>query len=787
ASIFSPAVRTSVQKKQRRQSLQAQASLSNKANAAALPATSTATLSSSSPRPMAATGAAPSSVLKQPKYSGPVKEEEGLLLHAPPSLTDAIAGLNHDEASPPSSSFQGEGTDTSFLIAADTSFSVATNLAQTMEDVNMEDAFDKEVQAGIDKEREAAVDEKAQPDDDNAAAAQHPPPLLLQSVSSATPTTIEVETLLYRLSLLFPPEKYPQLQYKPCILPRLIACYTLHKDSLEQDISESESGGGIDSITMTKTPAKRTTRRRKRSLDSKTNAIQHLRPVRDFLNALVDLEWNLLDDPLNVQQDFVTPSTTTTTSNTHQHKNVHFAAFDGSSLCPPSDVEEDSHQQQQVCVGNLVKVMQLVDSMGGKSSGDEGDSDSDDIKHLIQDMVSYLDTDFRLYYHDKTCARSVLSRNAAAFAKNHQIYPTRRVEKAASSYSRDLESILEKWNLQQSEESDSDSSEPVFLTWQCRLADVAAQLVRFWLRTLMNPIPCRAEMKNKTQRWQDRFVDIVDLAEISSSAFLLPNGASTKSSNEEMSVAIEDGSLSSILSDALSHIYDYLGGIPLSGSPGITKSELWRQRLLEVLPTETCCASDRCRMGIGTGRKPAPPLSDQEWKVVGDELQVASDFFAFYHRVLFLEQLVEILLQAGDWASHWEDTVQSAAQHLVVLHQSVQESLSSSSSSALNADAMDGSSLLPLIQQEDAHLVLLGLPLTELLQRIQDDILPLAKERYKILRKNYQTTVAAFKLGKANTQHKKKYQPQVGELEEYWNDLFEGTVFPSIAMAKKDE
>lgn len=295
----------------------------------------------------------------------------------------------------------------------------------------------------------------------------------------------------------------------------------------------------------------------------------------------------------------------------------------------------------------------------------------------------------------------------------------------------------------------------------------------------MNPIPCRAEKKNKTQRWQDRFVDIVDLTENSSSAFLLPDGASTKLKEEEMSAAIEDGSLSSILSDALSHIYEYLGGIPLcDDNVNTSKSELWRRRLLEVLPTEACCASELCHMGIGTGRKPARPLSDQEWKQIADELQVASDFFAFYHRVLFLEQLVEILLQAGDWATHWEATVQLAAQHLVVLHQLVQES-----SSTLKNDDADDSSLLPLIQQEDAHLVLLGLPLTELLQRIQDDILPLCKERYDNLRKCYQTTVAAFKLGKSNTQHKKKYQPQVGELEEYWNDLFAGTVFPSVAMA----
>jgi hypothetical protein len=545
-------------------------------------------------------------------------------------------------------------------------------------------------------------------------------------------------------------------------------------------------------VETCKLAPKVTTRRRKRSMDSKTHAIQRIQPIRNFLDALVDLEWNLLEEP--------TPQDTSKSSFSAEipRKRVHFAAFDGSALCPPNDVTEGSHRQQETCIQNLTSILDAVKNM---AMGDHNDARSH-ILATLRDIVFYLDQDFRLYYHDKTCARSISKEKlVATFTTSGLWYPTRRVEKAAAMYSRDLESLIEYLKsttvLSMSSEdqalakstSNLASSRPL-LIWECRMADVSSQLVRYWLRTLLNPVPGRAVATGKTERWNTRIAELVILIENTNSAFLGEASSPGSESDDESaasSTAVDDGSLSSLLSDALSHIYDYLGGIPLNyasdGSHGLVAAsgEVWRQRLLQVLPDASCLSSDRCSLGIGTGRSPALPLTDLEWKQVGDELQVASDFVAFFHRVVFLEQLVTILLGASDWASHWENTVQVSAHRLIELQKSTiggTIGFVAKSESSLDTSDMTMSQVL---QQEDAHMVLLGIPLKELLSRIQNDLLPLASTRYDEIKASMQKTVAAFRLGKSNTKHKKQYQPQVGELEEYWNDLLEGIVFPSIA------
>jgi hypothetical protein len=167
-----------------------------------------------------------------------------------------------------------------------------------------------------------------------------------------------------------------------------------------------------------------------------------------------------------------------------------------------------------------------------------------------------------------------------------------------------------------------------------------------------------------------------------------------------------------------------------------------------------------CHRGLGTGRRPAPQLSEEQWQKVGYDLQTVCDFCAFYHRIIFLEQLLTTIIESDGWFDHWKDTVETTARHLV--------GLSTSSSS--------------IVQEEDAHLVLLGIPLTELLRRLQEDIIPVASHRYSVCKSNLRTTVSAFRLGKANTKHKRLYQPQIGELEDYWNRYLQpGTVFPSVA------
>jgi len=54
------------------------------------------------------------------------------------------------------------------------------------------------------------------------------------------------------------------------------------------------------------------------------------------------------------------------------------------------------------------------------------------------------------------------------------------------------------------------------LSWECRLANTSAQLVRYWLRTILNPIPGRADYENKTDQWSSRLYDYIILTNDSS-------------------------------------------------------------------------------------------------------------------------------------------------------------------------------------------------------------------------------------------------------------------------------
>ncbi|KAG7375051.1 hypothetical protein IV203_014146 [Nitzschia inconspicua] len=612
----------------------------------------------------------------------------------------------------------------------------------------------------------------------------------LLPATSNTSATIDVKELQYRLSLLFPSEKYPQMQSKACILPRIIASYTFHKDMLDDEqhrLTSSEVSSCNSGVEVTKSAPVIATRRRKRSMDSKTHAIQRIQPIRPFLDALVDLEWNLLEESDQPKES------KPMASSKPGKKRVHFAAFDGSTLRPPTDVMEGSQHQQEICIRCLRIVLDTVNDMASAlyderhHRTDQNDGQNG-ILAALQDLVSYLDQDFRLQYHDKTCAQSILISSSSG----NIWYPTRRIEKAAALYSRDLESVIHVLEFANSSRlssinaisslSDSSPCTPCpLLSWECRLADVSSQLVRYWLRTLLNPVPGRANAKDKTERWTSRIAEIVTLVENTEKSFLgeISSNSDNDADSAVSSTAVEDGSLSSLLSDALSHVYDYLGGIPFENGRVETiglvsaSGEVWRERLLLVMPTDKCLSSELCSRGIGTGRNAAPFLSDQQWKQVGEELQVASDFVAFYHRVVFLEQLLSILLRAGDWASHWEETVQTAARGLIDLE-----------SKQLPRSNDCGTAIL---QQEDAHLVLLGIPLRELLCRIQVGLMPLASERYHLVKSNLQKTVAAFRFGKSNTKHKKLYQPRLGELEDYWNELLHGIVFPSVAPLAPDE
>jgi len=230
----------------------------------------------------------------------------------------------------------------------------------------------------------------------------------------------------------------------------------------------------------------------------------------------------------------------------------------------------------------------------------------------------------------------------------------------------------------------------------------------------------------------------------------------------------------------------------------------WENRLLKVIPDESCCSTTVCREGLGSGRRPTY-ITEDDWQEVEEHLMAASDFCAFHRRALFVERLLSTVVKMN-WDDHWAGTVQAAAKKLVRLNKSNNISninINIKSKSSLNASSVQNSSdeeesacdsisdsgsddsvtVERVIQPEDAHLVLLGLPLRDLLHRLRREILPLSRKRYDNCCANLRMTEANLRLGLSSTKRKKKCQPRIGELEKYWKEwLHPDTIFPSISF-----
>jgi len=549
-----------------------------------------------------------------------------------------------------------------------------------------------------------------------------------------------------RMSLLFPAEKYDSIKALPCILPRLVACFTLYRD---EEIAGGKDcdGDSASSSSNPKTP-KVTTRRRKRSLDGKTKSIQEIAPIRDLLTSLVDLELSLLSikgADANLWSKTTKGSVDDDRPSPHsRHRKVMFQTFDtmdGSAvLCPPTDTLEGSHQEHEQCIQRLKKVVQSVQDLGRWTISD--------VKTTLQSFATYLDVSFKLRYHDKICALTLPSIGGM------RSYPTSRISKAAAAYSRDVESLLAHLSpiesmaaLTHQSINVSQSSPPPSppLVWEERLGDASAQLTRYWLRTLTNSVPERYEKNRSNSRaWKRRLDDLIQMRE--------------RPGKEE-----DEDPTSSLVSNALSHIYQYLGANP---------SE-WQKRLSDHLAAfsssdknssfSDVCNSEICQTGVGKGRKPAQPLSDAEWSHVEESFESASSLVACYNRAVFIHQLLSIVSDLK-LKNHWAKTVQSASRHLTDL-------------SARDSDLL--ASDMAILQPEDAHLSLLGWDVEVLQKSLQDVLIEPLSDEIGQIEKNLVSSASAFRLGgKKKSKHFTAHLPKVGELEEHWVEHLE----PSLAF-----
>ncbi|VEU42230.1 unnamed protein product [Pseudo-nitzschia multistriata] len=582
----------------------------------------------------------------------------------------------------------------------------------------------------------------------------------------------------------------------PCILPRLIGCYTMYRDSQRRQHHARLKlfVNDDDSLLMSNDLVDRPTKicRKDSTADQEeATAAESLYPIHNLLNKLVHLEWTVLagHEHRDEQEGKNIPSPTAATSSAnsalakaisncqngeHQRKRrVQFAAFDDSAVVrAPSDVLEGSYKPQDDCITALTDLLDVVEELFPRaicSASSLPKSKYCAASRSVRDFVFYLNNEFRSQHHDKICAKSLI-------AIENQNIPIERIQKAANAYSRDLNSLLHPEGktvkkllpVAMTREPRADNDELVVpvsirtleefirirpLSWEHRLANTSAQLVRYWLRTLMNPIPERSDLQTKTDQWNSRLYDCVRLTNQSDEQeFSIEISTSIDDDGSSCST-FDDDKLSSLLSNALAHLYGYLG----FGSSPLLERDSWKDKLDRVIPDEECCASIVCQEGFGSRSSPVC-LDEEDWQELEEHLRAGSDFCAFHRRALFIERLLTIVAKKK-WGDHWNDTVHSAAKKLARL-------------ACSNA-----------IQPEDLHLILLGIPVNGLLDRLQQDILPLSRKRYEIVRANLRKTEKNFRLGFSSTKRKKMYQPRIGELEMNWTEwLHPDTKFPSISL-----
>eukprot|EP00536_Pseudo-nitzschia_multiseries_P001449 jgi/Psemu1/63152/estExt_Genemark1.C_180165 len=626
----------------------------------------------------------------------------------------------------------------------------------------------------------------------------------------------------------------------PCILPRLIACYTIYRDHQRQQGNvgvELFVNGDEQSMSPSREvdagrPAKR--RRTAPSFDTDTDseeteatasasmtcspALQSIAPIHTLLQKLVELEWTVLEghEHRDEEEGKLIPSTTAATTfansalatalsntndtNHYEHlrrRRVQFAAFDDTAVVrAPSDVLEGSYKPQQNCVEALLSVLDVAEELfpqavpvSGSVSESESELNGASATCVVRDFVSYLETEFLPQCHDTICVESLM-------AIEKQNIPIGRIEKAAIAYSRDLCSLLnpegkavrktiavvtprEANDGDCDGDGDGDLVVPLSiqtvkesvrtrpLSWEYRLANTSAQLVRYWLRTIMNPIPDRSDLETKTDQWNSRLYDFVHLTEPSvleefnievnrsydddDNADDDQDGMDDDVSCSSSIVTFEEDKLSSLLSNALAHLYVYLD---LGSMESLETNQSWKEHVRNKIPGEECCDTVVCNEGLGSVRRPIL-MDEEDWQELEQHLREGSDFCAFYRRALFLERLLTIVTKKN-WTDHWNATVRSAAQKLLRLRHGI-------------------------IQPEDAHLAVLGIPLGDILDRLKSDVLPLTRNRYEVVRANLRRTEKDFRLGCKDTKQKKRCQPRIGIVEEQWKDWWHpGTIFPSV-------
>jgi hypothetical protein len=511
------------------------------------------------------------------------------------------------------------------------------------------------------------------------------------------------------------------------VAARLFACYSFHRDAV---LIQQQSGKG----SQQQQPSPRKRPRRKAQCSGKDVLLASLQPIRHMLSALVDLEIALLQDE---------PQTTTKAYGGDGRKQrVHFAAFDGSALQPPSDVMEDSHSHEQAAIDGLSQVLQAVEEL--KKEDGDSTSTTPASQELLRELVDYLEGPFLVDNHAPVCAQSLSTR----FVE----YAQPRVEKAAKRYANDLRQLLVV-----DEDSNNSSNKSRRrrrpLSWHCRLADAAAQLVRYWLRTKLNPVPDRAPFERYSDGWNTRVCDLVSME--------------AEADNGGITTAVDDGSLSSLVSNAASHICYYFGN----------DWQHWKCRV-DATPTDFLAVSELCQTGIAPAslgtpskkrRQSGPVLKEwsiQDWQQVGQQVELATGFLAAVNGAKFLYELLTIVVLYPEVEASWERTIQSSAERL----------------GHCCGDEDDTA-----VQDSDVHLLLLRFSPTTLLQQLPILIHWTRKQACELFLQQQLPKKFLFGSDVKKTRRKRAYQPHVGLLEQRFEQAMSKVAFPVVHLAEGED
>ena len=350
----------------------------------------------------------------------------------------------------------------------------------------------------------------------------------------------------------------------------------------------------------------------KKSFDSD---FQLLLPL---LRALVELELSYFQTKGNSKADKKTK--------------VYFPAFNGSALQPPSDVLQGSHETRERLIQKLTNVVKTINLQPHPKS-------------LLEDLKRYLD-DFsqnRYRSHALVCAESL-----TLTSDNKRTYPFQRVQKVAAAYSKDFGCLLEPKEVSQT------------TSWECQLADQSAQQIRYWLRTILNPIPDRSPTY-EDDAWNSRVSEIVLL----------------QMEGEIENTAVEDGSLSSLVSDSLSFLY------------ALFDNDNHLDQYSRILLQHTFVAKDF--EGPAFFKISNSNITANQWKDLSTYMDHATKFLAAMNGAQFLYDLLTIIQNEPKYLELWNRHVLSTA---AGLRRKV---------------------LLP----EDAHLCLLQYPMAKLLNELE--------------------------------------------------------------------